>query len=116
MDLIRTHRGLIKHEEDDSHLPWVDKPLFDLVMSFVIVANMIVIAMETDLDKDPNNRGVIWILLELVFVVTFCVEIYLKVKHHTKWWLVQSMTNFLCAAIALLALFDFLILQPLRAF
>eukprot|EP00929_Paragymnodinium_shiwhaense_P021892 TRINITY_DN14150_c0_g1_i1.p1 TRINITY_DN14150_c0_g1~~TRINITY_DN14150_c0_g1_i1.p1 ORF type:complete len:521 (+),score=171.08 TRINITY_DN14150_c0_g1_i1:142-1704(+) len=113
--IIKSHRGIVETEDDDSSKPWVDKPFFDVCMSIVIVANMIVIAMETDLDKDPNNRGVIWILLEFLFVGLFCGEIYFKVKYNSKWWLISSVTNFLCFLIAMLALFDFVILQPLRA-
>jgi voltage-gated sodium channel len=114
-EIIKTYRGVVDEEEDESGKPWVDRSAFDVIMSAIIVMNMIVIALETDFDSDPDNRGPLWIVLETVFVILFVVEIVLKVKEHGPKWLCGTAMNFLCTIIAAMAVFDLLILYPLRA-
>lgn len=115
-DIIRTYRGIPEDEEVDPDLSWVDHVLFDVGMSIVILLNTLVIGLETDLDEG-ESRGVIWILLEILFVGIFLSEVGVKVWYHKLGilWVIQTPMNMMITFIVCMACIDLLVLFPLQA-
>lgn len=131
-EAIKTYRGLAEEDdEDDGTVHWVDKAGFDVVMILIILANTLVIGLEIDLDRDKNERGTVWILLEVFFVLAFTLEILFKMHSHGKKiaplkrsklvvfcygmrWALLGFMNFLTTIIATLAFVDLAILYPMR--
>jgi len=111
-DIIRLYRD-VQEENDDVVKIWVDQPRFDLVMSFVIVMNSIVIGIETDYGGD--SRHWVWFALEICFCIIFFAEIGCKCAYHTWRWIFGDIWNMVAVLVAILAFVDVAVLGLLGA-
>lgn len=116
-DIIRTYRGCDMDGGDEKDIPWYDGPGFDIVMCLIILVNVIVIALETDLgddNKEGYSRDVVWILLEWIFCLIFVGEIYIKVKFKSWSWFREDPWSWLTLFVAVLAFVNVTILGALE--
>merc|ERR1712232_50210 len=112
--IILAYRGMAENEEDEADMLWVDRTSFDIGMSVIILLNTLVISLETDLgDPTSKDREIYWICLEALFCVCFVVEIGLKVYYHSGKWIILGPANFLTFLIAVVAVIEAAILNPL---
>jgi voltage-gated sodium channel len=114
-EIIRTYRGIPEEEEDESLKPWVDQPIFDVVMSVLIVLNTITIGLETDLQPEGESRMWYFYIFDGTFVLIFWIEIALKCRYHTRRWPIMSFMNFFCTVIACMAFLDLALFWPMQA-
>jgi voltage-gated sodium channel len=113
-DIIKTYRHVDEEKEDD-HIDviWVDSTYFDLFISSVIVLNTILIGVELDAEHNDGSRDWGWIVLEVLFMLTFMFEVYIKIKYHTWIWMFMDRWNMFTTFIAFMAFVDGVILQAL---
>lgn len=116
-DIIKTRRD-VDEEKDDDDVPevfWVDRPIFDVAISTVIMLNTIIIGVELDDEHNDgdDSRSVVWILLEVFFMLTFMFEVFIKIKYHTWKWIFMDGWNFFTFVVASMAVIDGVILQAL---
>lgn len=101
-------------EQEDVFVIWVDRPMFDIVMSAIIVMNTITIGLELDDSHKTESRNVIWVLLEIFFCLSFTAEVVCKVKYHTYKWMYADGWNMFTTVIASMAVVDGAILTPAK--
>merc|ERR1712070_587304 len=66
-------------------------------------------------DDGSDSRGAGWILIEVIFMLIFCGEVYVKVKAHTWRWILQDGWNLFTTCVAAMAFIDCVILQAAGA-
>jgi hypothetical protein len=98
-DIIKTYRHVDedKAEDADDDEEWIDRPWFDIVMVIIILLNTVMIGLELDAEHDdgsPNSRHWGWIFIEVIFMLIFCFEVYIKIKYHTWIWILSDGWNF----------------------
>lgn len=114
-DIIKTYRH-VDMEKDEEHVVvlWVDRPAFDLTISLVIVVNTIVLGIELDVEHgSTEGRHWAFILLEVLFCLTWITEIALKIRVHTWKWIFMDPWNLFTLVIASFSIIDGAILGPL---
>jgi len=105
-EIIRMYRDVqVEEEEEEEMNAWVDHPAFDLFISFIILANSIVIGIETDV-VGGGSRHWAWLGVEIFFCIMFFIEIVCKCWYHTCLWIIEDIWNFVAVSVALLALVD----------
>merc|ERR1719204_1551659 len=60
--VIKTYRGIVEEDEEEASKPWVDRGLFDVTMSILILLNTIVIGLEVDY-SDSKSKEWHWVIL-----------------------------------------------------
>lgn len=116
-DVIRTYRGVDVETEDTTseEVPWYDGPSFDIFMCSIILLNVFVIALETDLgDGEGYSRDAVWIFLEWFFCLLFMAEIYIKVQYKSWSWFREDPWSWLALFVAIFAFVNVTILSALK--
>jgi len=68
--------------------------------------------LEVDLGDD-DNRPIYWIIMEIFFLVVFCMEVFFKMRYHGWKWPLLSMWNLFTVFVCLTAFVDAAILQQI---
>lgn len=113
-DIIKTYR-FVDQEKDEEHMEilWVDRPLFDVGMSCIILLNTIIIGVELDAEhKNTDGRHWAFILFEVCFCLCWISEIAVKMHYHGRWWPLMDGWNIFTCVIAFMAVLDGAILTP----
>jgi len=108
IEIIKLYKH-IETDKDDEHavVIWVDRPVFDLLISFVIITNTITIGIELDDQFGKTTRAPGWIAIEVIYCCVWMSEVALKIKYHTWRWIGMSGWNIFTVIIATLAVLDF---------
>jgi len=112
-NIIKTYRGIIDVEEEESAKPWVDRGAFDVTMSIIILINTVIIGLEVDY-SDHTQREWYWIFLEAMFCLIFVLEINFKLFFHGWKWIFRDTWNFVTFVVAVMSFVDAAILSPME--
>jgi len=116
-DIIGNFRITAEVEVEERNIHWTDSGSFDVFMSVNIALNTLVIGLETDLQEKNAERGLVWIVFEVYFVLVFVSEICLKTfyfwKRQRRMWFIAECANFANTMIAFMAVVDLCVLFPL---
>merc|ERR1719491_2410450 len=93
----------------------VDRPAFDIVMSFVILMNTIVLGVELDAEYGSDSRHWAYVLLEIIFCLIWVGEVAIKMRYHTWRWPFMDGWNMFTLCVAVLTVIDGVILRPAGA-